>query len=209
MDNFLEKLTLYDLVGYTVPGTLCVLELVWCAYKDTLYSVIASDLFKEYKIYILFAVLLLGYFAGIIITEIGSIIYRPIKHNKSVQRGIDCKAIGYDKIKNALVKAGVIDTGTDVCTDDDVKKYMGYMYGEIQVNPTYSRLHNYASMELVCQNMSVAVLIGIVVWIIRYGWTCEMIGGLVIIALLYSRWKFFYQRKNFYAVAWFVQAHND
>jgi len=203
MDNFFEKLTLYDIVGYLLPGTLCVVIGIW----EYIAEAHVNGILEAYALYIFLGILAMGYLAGILISEMGYIIYRLSENRKIVSAGIGYDKIGYPVIKKALVKAHVIGEQTDINTHEDVNKYMGYMFSEIQIKEEYRRLHNYASMQLICQNMSVAVLISICISVCRNGWSNYVFWGVFVIFLFWRRWRFFYQRKNFYVVTWFIQEH--
>lgn len=206
MDNFLEKLTLYDLVGYTIPGTLCVLIFGGYIWGEKISDILKSNIFSEYKIYIILGLLIMGYLAGIIVTEIGDWAVGVLKKLDDVEAGIGYEKIGYDLIKAALVESGAISVGASICMEEDVDIYMGYMYGELQTDSKYSRLHNYASMELLCQNMLIATA-ALIAWWVKAGFTYGIVGGLFVEYLFYRRWKLCYQRKKFYVAAWFVQKH--
>lgn len=209
MNNFLEKFTLYDWFGYMMPGTLCVVMFGWCFYDNRILDILSNDIFKEYKLYIVLGILVVGYIVGIVLTQIGDFVYNTciVRLCGNITKKIGYDKIGYGKIKEALVKSKVIESNTTIATDKDVDNYMGYIYGDIQTDAKYTRIHNYASMELICKNLSISILAGWGMWLLGREQNFRMtLVALATVAVLFCRWKFFYQRKHFYAAAWFTQS---
>lgn len=60
----LQKITIYDLLGYTVPGTIMVGVLEVCFFSSWLFD-------EKYLGYICGATILLGYVLGMMIAEMG------------------------------------------------------------------------------------------------------------------------------------------
>lgn len=212
MNNFFEKTTLYDWQGYMIPGTLCVVMFGLCFFETSIRNILSDDVFKDYTLYLVLLILVVGYIVGICLTQIGEIVFAGVeKLSAKIAEGkkygrIGYENIGYENIKKALLQAKVIDSDTVIDSEEKVSWYMGYIYGEIQTNPCYMRIHNYASMELTCKNLSIAILVSWAMWSFKCGCHCmQTVAAGIAVALLCCRWDLFNKRKLFYAAAWFTQ----
>ena len=63
----LQKITIYDLLGYTVPGTIMVGVLEACFFSLWLFD----EKYENYLVSICEATILLGYVLGMMIAEMG------------------------------------------------------------------------------------------------------------------------------------------
>ena len=63
----LQKITIYDLLGYTVPGTIMVGVLEACFFSSWLFD----EKYENYLVSICEATILLGYVLGMMIAEMG------------------------------------------------------------------------------------------------------------------------------------------
>lgn len=215
MDNFLEKFTLYDFFGYAIPGTIVSLLLG----REFLREIHQNGILEKYTIYVAIIIIIIGYCVGVaasviieLICDIFKKIVQQAKGNKQssgselkIFKNGELEEIGYEAIKRALKKAKIIKNLGRIKKNEDVVKYIGYMYGEVQVNPKYKRVHNYSAMQLFCSNM---VAVGIV---ISYVFAVEKqfnycLTGFIIALIFALRADFFYKRKIFYAIAWFTES---
>ena len=81
------------------------------------------------------------------------------------------------------------------------------MYSEIQADSQYSRLHNYASAELLYKNMVVVSVLAMGIGVGQQNMT-EIIIGAVSVVLFARRWIRFAERSRGYAICWFVQKYD-
>lgn len=217
--ELLQKLTLYDLLGYTLPGGIVVLDIKLGGIIQWISGVNrnAEKFSAGLEITDLIIILMIGYFVGIVISEAAQKIvsfpfimkvmlaFRKGKDNcKRVRRELEQKSwndlceecnVSDSQIKEALQKAGL--------WNGDVA-YVQKIYSYIQTKENYKRIHNYASMELLCKNMSIVCLILFVsdmmrgfcsLWMTLYG---------ISAVLFFIRWHRFRNKKNEYSLIWFV-----
>ena len=79
--------------------------------------------------------------------------------------------------------------------------------GEIQADSQYSRLHNYASAELLYKNMVVVSVLAMGIGVGQQNMT-EIIIGAVSVVLFARRWIRFAERSRGYTICWFVQKYD-
>lgn len=209
MGSLLEKITLYDILGYTFPG--CVLLLIlW----ETDVECIASflDQWNDYKgaVYVIF--FLTAYLCGIILSELTDIILViREKINPSTAAEWERDSFLNEQVARALKRAGYYDAqeaDLDEIKKSDVSRYMGYMYGSVQKSAEYTRIHDYASAYLLYKNLAMALGIGTGALFFSKGWNfIILISGLVLTALMIKRSIRFYHIKNKYAVVWFLNKY--
>lgn len=207
MSSVIEKITLYDLLGYTVPGTILVSAAVYLFYLRDHGEEAAA--YAQFSGYLFTALVFLGYLAGIAVAEIFAVISSLFRKCGWFQKGNGIADIGFDGITKALIHAGVLARGSSVSSADQVMKHMGYMYGTVQADPKYARLHNYASSELVSGNMSMvsAVCAGMYVYITR-DWRI-LVFGLLLAGIFLMNYHKMYWRKHFYVICWFVEKNQS
>lgn len=211
----LQKITIYDLLGYTVPGSIlvAVMEICFCEQKIEL---MLSTYEKQFG-YICAITILLGYVMGMALAQLGKAIfgsYHFIANKCKKKKKSEAECIGKEKIRKALIKSGLdkkqLQNETDV--NKLVKTYSGYMFADLQTDSKYSRIHNYASSELVCGNLTLALFIaGILLCIHKTSWidlekVVIYIGVTILFATRYELQK---KRKEDYMVDWFVQKYNQ
>ncbi len=214
----LQKITIYDLLGYTVPGTIMVGVLEVCFFSSWLFD----EEYENYLGYICGVTILLGYVLGMVIAEITSLIYEKVwkkvlaKINRPCQEG-ELNNLGKEVVTKALIQAGIIENGTEL-SPSDIEKYYSYMYADIQSDPKYARVHNYASSELVCKNTAFVLLISSILCIFRKNVLDSKNENAIAIAvivvvgilggfILFLRYLKQKNRKNTYTLDWFVQKH--
>lgn len=229
MSGLIEKITLYDLLGYALPGSILLGASAYICMKfnGSLQSMYST--YKDALGYFFTVLLILGYVTGMLIAEITDWIIHFSK------KGLDFdtkqyfrdKNLNYVQIEQTLAKAGYLKNGDKILGEDDLVKYLPSMYGNIQSDAKYNRLHNYASSKLICKNMT------FVSWCIcatalaftannYYGrifvqdqrFCMVLILKLFGIAVLLAaglffkrRWKKMYMKTYFYAVVWFIEKY--
>lgn len=204
--ELLQKITLYDLFGYALPG--CVLLYIW-KWSD----VFAVGSVPAFTI-IIFAGL--GYLVGLLISEISEIFTGLWKKSKKAKAAIEKKMeIAPETIGKSLASAGVLRVEQNAANanarasahaEDDYSLLWNYftnMYADIQTDKNCSRLHNYASAELLYKNMACvsAISVGIFLWEQQ---RMAMFLGAVATVLFLNRWYRFAQKKVLYTVYWYV-----
>lgn len=209
--DLLQKLTLYDLLGYVLPGTM----LLWLYQWDG--TLCQLEKMGELKLGYWIVLLSLGYLIGIIISEIveymitiGKTIGKKIGKKEDDYWEAICNIYGIskDRLENALIKSKVLN-GTISQTETKEKllqKYESYIFSDIQVDPKYSRIHNYASAELLYKNM-VAVSVIIIGIGIMQQLGLKIVIGLFGIFGFGIRGKRFVERRLGYAICWFLQKY--
>lgn len=202
--ELLQKLTLYDLFGYTLPGVIALL----------LYSGDLSYLADNLTMGGIVLLIVLGYAAGVMITELAECLEYLLKKmlgenkiNEYWQKVCKVYAITDVKLNDALQKAKLIQSAQNDSVDVIARRYMTYMYSEIQADPQYNRLHNYASAELLYKNMAVAAVFAAGMGFAQQNMT-EIIIGVIGAVLFVSRRIRFAERSRGYTVCWFVQKYS-
>lgn len=207
MSNIIEKITLYDLLGYTLPGT--VLVGAWsCAYLISAgWELCSFAECKDYAGYILAALLVSGYAIGIALSEVTYLCSKWIEKTEWFQNGNEIDKIGYTVIAEALANAGLIQKTNETSNKAAVKKYMKTMHAMTQTDSRYSRLHNYASSELLCRNLAFDALgCGAAVFKVT-GNVAAVLCGIFLAVVYIIRWRKQYWNKKYYVVSWFVEKY--
>lgn len=208
--ELLQKLTLYDLFGYTLPGVLAV----WLY----LYG---GDMARMdgFSVGSLCMLVILGYVAGALITEVAErlewaiekIINKKAKWENYTHEKFWCGIcenykVSKDMVTHALEQAKVTDYDQSFPVDVLVKDYATYMYSEIQASPEYDRLDTYASAELLYKNMFLVSLFTIGLGICRQQYVQIVIGVLGAVFFAIRRVRFA-ERSRGYAISWFIQKY--
>lgn len=201
--EILQKITLYDLLGYAVPGTILAGIAECCYFSE---HVDWKNL-SGYIGYICAITILLGYVIGIAISEATDLIYTFLKKQGLFK--MSNAFLDYTVIAAALEKAGAITDRNSIKSIDDTYHYFTYMYSDIQTDKNYSRIHNYASAELTCKNMAFVVLAATIMLCVRkiIPLPILIIAGIILELLFLRRWNRQRSRKEMYTVQWFVQKH--
>ena len=172
MQSVREKITLYDILGYLFPGVLFEIIIGGIHWLEMFRLQKIWDLIQivkianELKIYITVIVIISGYCLGILISEISFIIYKKILKNiRIVKKNKEQNTSGVteESLEKALIKFGISKIELDkvkTTTTHLQKEYGKIMYGVIQSDEKYRRIHNYASSELMYRNLSCVLLIG-------------------------------------------------
>ena len=159
-------------------------------------------------------VILLSFVTGILISEIAHRIFYTILNKYTLR----FSHLEMNKLKlpeslavNALKHLGVYVT--DACKiSEEIQKNLFYIYGEIQVDSKYKRIHNYASCEVLYRNMAMSLCVLEIfvifarnmethykIWI-----SLLFIIGAILMAIRAYR---FMIKKELYAVYWFIEKY--
>lgn len=212
MDTFFERITFYDLYGYTIPGSFLILMLS----SPHLSQIIRIwDQYENLAIYAFIVVVLLSFITGILISEIAHGLFYTILFILNLRfehLQLDKLKLPESRVANALKCAGVLMDSYTI--SEQIQNNLSYIYGEIQADSKYKRIHNYASCEVLYRNMSMALSISIL--FIAYLSDLEAIqkigiSMLFIIGafLMGSRAYRFMIKKESYAVYWFVEKYGN
>lgn len=201
MDSIIEKITLYDILGYLVPGctflTFVLIRVFWGADSNKMaYFKDGKGLFWGFFI-------LAGYVSGIIISELARLLFFVLL------KFLKCCGIKQNEIIEECLLKEVLIAGNVIKADNQERelfpKYFKVIYSNIQTDPAYRRIHNYASAEISCKNLSVALLLICAVY-----WKFSgIIGSACIVSsfILAMRSLRFMRKKREYAVLWYVQKY--
>lgn len=219
MDSVVEKITLYDLLGYMIPGSLFLIMLYHgCIFKIT------EDASNTYEI------IICSYVCGMAISEVARWISKAIRvgldnMNSSRISGVakhfpGTKAyyddlengIGSAVIKKALQHSKLVEN--HIGSENLVPKYAKTMYSDIQTDPKYKRIHNYASAEVMYKNIAFAAFLGSVmtfgICFLKQDNKAIIIAAEIVVCIIFFiRWTRFEKKKEIYTVLWFIEKHND
>lgn len=198
--ELLQKFTLYDLLGYMLPG------------GTVLYVIYGREQCTDIPALNLIAFLTFSYLTGIVISELMEDIFaisRKIKYRvtyttESGQKDF-YKELGIPRelLENVLRQRKLLESG-EVLEDNVIPfKYLWHMYSDIQTDSKYNRIHNYASAEVMSKNFALASVTCMVVCLCRGEFIyipIFMIGAIVLL-IRKSRFR---KKKIGYTVHWFV-----
>lgn len=197
MDAIVEKITLYDVLGYFAPGSLVMIAV--CGMFLDKSSQEDAALYQNYENLFVYGFILMSYLCGILLSEVGRRIMKLQANDTEF-------SVADVKIKQALVKSGIVDSPDATITITD---YLKQIYNDIQSDSTYKRLHNYASAEVLYKNLALAMLISAVILCIYFpeslwGKGIVLVAGIVGMKIAWGRAKRFAQKKLEYAVCSYV-----
>ena len=215
MSSIIEKITLYDFFGYLIPGSLFTSLLCFRGIQEFGNSI--TEELSEYKSEFLLLFFLWAFLFGLLLSEaariIADLIERKCLTDRYVSRirataNIDLVILGTVIQKSGLADNAVIDK------DAALERYLPAIYGVVQSDEKYKRIHNYASSETMYKNLSAAVLFGglieIVYLVQRYqgGWILGIITVWVLsTVLLVHRYYRFRNKKYAYSLIWFTEKY--
>lgn len=198
--ELLQKLTFYDLLGYTLPGTVLLELLQWNIQGGRLRLCYSTS---HWVFLIAF-----GYLTGIIISELAE---RAIRRGKRIcrklfdmpvliERTCDECGITLEQLAHKLKSNDMLTK--DVTEFKELNSYMGWIYALVQCDPQ-SRIHNYSTAALLYKNMVPVSLTALVCgfWIRSIPEVIAASLGVIAFSMRYSK---FSRKKNGYALYWFM-----
>lgn len=210
MDSVIEKITLYDVLGYAIPGYifLIIAGFGYVINMDT--SILTA--YADYAGYIMFIFLILGYVGGIIISEVSRGIvslFELFRDWIKKFRANSVSAVDTELVASALKKSKFVKQ--DETITEISKKYYRIMYSDIQTDATYKRIHNYASAKMMYKNLVMSFLMGLL-WNCFAFPECDYLNilrvlCLVVVILFGIRWYRFDEKTRNYTVLWFVKKY--
>lgn len=201
--ELLQKLTLYDLLGYTLPGCIFILVCGGEDRKNQLLHIVNKGCGQGGTI---FALICCGYILGIVIAEIMNLILKKTGQLEISDKMYDKYHVNDDRINQSLEKAGIIQAAGRASGLELYKLYHGEMYAKIQTDEKYFRIHNYASAELLYKNMILVSLMCMISFILKQD-ILGIVLGVVGVICFYMRWKRFYEKKLGYCLGWFLDKY--
>lgn len=207
MGSFIEKITLYDLLAYTLPGSI-LLVVVLSKWEKEIFDILIK--YKDYKGCLVLLFIAIGYICGIMVSELSrwlnimyTFIAKKVLHIKK-----PCN-LEEKMIAKALVNAQLVEDASTI-TDpvSEVEKYYSYMYGDIQTDNNYMRIHNYASAGSMYKNMALVSVASTIFLIKYYGCHKQIIMVGIICFLIFTiRWIRFDKKVRTYTLNWFIKKH--
>lgn len=215
MESLVEKITLYDVIGYGIPGCIFLMLVVWGRKLYLLPQVIEA--YENFSGAVIFAYLSFGYVIGILLSEISrifveilnsslKIIYPKRLKENSMEPFIKKKIVPVSTLREILTLQGLLINNVEDA--ELIEKHMSVMYSDIQTDPDYKRIHNYASAATMYKNMSMTFLMGVFA-AGRYPVVFSEFSVICIVCsiLFFLRWFRFEKKRNNYTVLWFVKKY--
>ena len=217
MNSIIEKITLYDFFGYLIPGSV-FMSLLLVRLIQELGSDGLTDL-KDFKSQLTVLFLLWSFLSGLILSELARVISdfadkRGLKDRyvNSVKKTAN---IDGSMLKEAIKKSKLVENG-DLIQNTDFLNYLPMIYGTVQSDEKYKRLHNYASSETMYKNLTAAVLLGGIpeILFLPQKLQCGIIAGIVVVwilsvILLMRRYYRFRIKKSAYSLIWFIEKYQS
>lgn len=217
MNSIIEKITLYDFFGYLIPGSV-FMSLLLVRLIQELGSDGLTDL-KDFKSQLTVLFLLWSFLSGLILSELARVISdfadkRGLKDRyvNSVKKTAN---IDGSMLNEAIKKSKLVENG-DLIQNTDLLNYLPMIYGTVQSDEKYKRLHNYASSETMYKNLTAAVLLGGIpeILFLPQKLQCGIIAGIVVVwilsvILLMRRYYRFRIKKSAYSLIWFIEKYQS
>ena len=217
MNSIIEKITLYDFFGYLIPGSV-FMSLLSVRIIQEVGSDVLTDL-QNFKSQLTVFFLLWSFLSGLILSELARVISDVVDKlglkNKYVDSVKDTANIDEPMLKEAMQKSKLAENGDNI-QYADLSKYLPMIYGAVQSDEKYKRLHNYASSEIMYKNLTVAVFLGGIPEILflpqkLQGWSMKgiFVVWILSVILLMHRYYRFRIKKSVYSLIWFVEKYQN
>lgn len=217
MNSIIEKITLYDFFGYLIPGST-FMSLLLVRLIQELDSNVLTDL-KDFKSQLTVLFLLWSFLSGLILSELARVISDFIDERglKDIYVNSVKKVANIDEsmLNEAMKKSKLVENG-DLTPNTDLLKYLPMIYGTVQSDEKYKRLHNYASSETMYKNLTAAVLLGGIpeILFLQQKLQGRIIVGIVAVwilsvILLMHRYNRFRIKKSAYSLIWFIEKYQS
>lgn len=211
MDSILEKITLYDILGYFFPGSVLTLMLLLGGMEQCAFEIMVK--WKDNIAVLHLAFILISYLAGVVLSEVselaGGCVRKVFAKKQTTENML---SFFKDQVAEALIRSGKNDTKENIIEQlgkgDTSIYYKKYIYGIIQGCQNYKRIHSYASAYVMYKNIAAALLIGSFILFVRFhvnGLFC--VGGAVLGVLMFRRSHRFNAKKEQYALIWFMEKY--
>ena len=207
MESTLQKITLYDILGYLLPGSAFLILVLYGMGEEKLSVFLGQWADDQGVLY--FAFFVAAYLVGIVLSEIMRWIWPVIRklYKKRPETGLSD-----EEIAEALKKSGKLEGKGEIkrkVREDLDSYYMQYMYGIIQKSEDNKRIHNYAPAQVLYKNVSGALFLGALFSIIfGHGAAIWLYAACFFMSIVFLiREARFEQKKNKYTVIWFVEKY--
>ena len=234
MDKVFEKITLYDILCYVFPGSFLIIVLFVDVYS--LMPTKVSQLIKvsqDHDALLIMLMVIISHIVGTILSQICESSFLAIKlYRVQVEKKNINNECLINKLKQHITSADILQAlkRSGSSYTEVSKLSTDYIYSEIQADANYSRIHGYASSEILSRNSSLVCLTGAIItgvtmvvkvilniiskssWkyylcflVLHFGITCFLIIGFY---YLRQRSEDFAEKKIFYAVNWFISKYS-
>lgn len=162
MDSVLEKITLYDILGYLLPGSVLTLLVIAGMTPEARLSLFGQ--WEESSFFLKLGIFIFCYLAGIVLSEVTEWL-QMLTDRLRRKRGGRYKGLPEHmeaQVVSALTRSGIREGEDDIKNklQEDKDAYSWYMYGVIHNRPDCRRVHNYGSAYVMCRNTAAALLVG-------------------------------------------------
>lgn len=211
MESILEKLTLYDLLGYTIPGSMIIISIKFIIFLNgqSAGQAVTYGYIEAGGMGLLIGIVL-SYVLGIAISEVSGWLFELIvKPDKTYDWTEDRMKLTDNEVTAALKKAGLLSGSENINNRKELENYLERMYADISIDQTYKRIHNYASALVLYRNLFLAFLISAIMML----GLCVMDSVpicifLIILSIIFLKRSIrFRNKKNKYTVWWFVHKY--
>lgn len=193
--QLLEKITLYDILGYALPGGIL------------LYIIKGYDVQQEFSTFGIIVFIAMGYLVGILISQLAAWVTGLVEKIPWFKANM-WKKVGLkpEMVSKALEKAKMHLTGKTFKDEENVWKHFNIIYSDIQTDTVYRRIHNYASAALLYKNMAAVSLACAVKYGLERNYKPILV-SLLIAVIFAMRWYRFETKKKGYAINWYVEKY--
>lgn len=211
MENVLEKITVYDILGYLCPGCVFILMLIFNMDQKEVESFLAQ--WHDNMPIVYFAFFLICYISGIMLSEISElviVIFGKFVGRKIKRNGWFEDEYNLEQMACALKRSGRKEEIKEIkekLKKSSGKYYMGYIFGSIQVCPEYKRIHDYAATYTLYKNITTSLAAGLILTRIygsntdrRFYWV-----SVLLVIIFFVRSCRFYNKKEYYTRIWFME----
>ena len=134
MSGLIEKITLYDLLGYALPVSILLGMISFNAMMIQGNMKSLYDMYKDAVGYFFIVLLILGYVAGMLMAEITDRIKNLFSESlrADMSQYLRDHRVNYSQVGQALMNAGYVEKKEEIQSAEDVLKYLSGMYGDIQ-----------------------------------------------------------------------------
>lgn len=227
MESLLEKITLYDILGYFIPGALFWSLLICGMFPE--FKKITSEIGGDNITYFGFIFVIFSYVFGIAISSVSRRICWVIQNfgNKNHLDNINI-TVNPSVLEAALIRSGISESEIEKennklkdrneKTSSLVKAFSARVFADIQTDTNYKRIHNYSSSESMYKNLAFAFFGGAILpYILKHFADLEVSSQMnlfciieIIIGVIFLfRWHRFYRKKIEYTWYWFIKKYSE
>ena len=218
MEKFIEKFTFYDILGYGLPGFLFLVIAYGILYPDPVLIELKGAITNDAVL--ILALLTFSHVIGSLFSECGHFFKDMLKGcswnclawMKEMQDNPKQEAVLIEAEKRSenIDESDITPVG-ELLSDNEIKK----MYGDLNADEKYSRIHNYGSVEVMCKNVSVALFFDALIAVI-YGVktsSCPRFVAcvplIICCGMMIHRAMRFEEKKKKYTIIWFMEKYKN